>query len=206
MGVEYPPEMVWRAQDLYCIDRLSFDKVAAEIGVAASTLKRWAENFGWQAMRESIAKAQAEIRANKVLARAKTINALMNNPRADMAFAVSALEGLALKEAEAARVAEERAEEREAAKKETISAETITTPQDAISALHKGVDSRLRALLRQPEKIDLKKIQEVQKCFALLSEMQAALPTNAEENTAVKGLSASMHERLVAVLSGKVEI
>ena len=206
MGVEYPPEMVWRAQDLYCIDRLSFDKVATETGVAASTLKRWSENFGWQAMRESIAKAQAEIRANKVLARAKTIEALMSNPRADMAFAVSALEGLALKESEAARAAEERAEEREAARQESISAESITTPQEAISALHKGVDSRLRALLRQPEKIDLKKIQEVQKCFALLSEMQAAQPTEAEDTAARKGLSAEMHEKLLAVLSGKVEI
>lgn len=45
MGVEYSPDIVWKAQELYVIDRLSFAKVAERTGVTATTLKNWAKNL-----------------------------------------------------------------------------------------------------------------------------------------------------------------
>ena len=102
MGQEHAPETVWQAQELYCSDRLSFVRVAEITGVADSTLRRWADTYDWRAKREEIARAEADIRADKVLARSKTLKSLLDNPRADTAFAVSALEKLALKEAELA--------------------------------------------------------------------------------------------------------
>ena len=96
MGTEHAPETVWRAQELYCSDRLSFVRVAEITGVADSTVRRWADTYGWREKREEIARAEADIRADKVLARHKTIKTLLNNPRADTAFAGDGFEHVAV--------------------------------------------------------------------------------------------------------------
>ena len=48
MGWEHEPETVWKAQELYCVDRLSFARVAELTGVSATTLKAWSEKYGWR--------------------------------------------------------------------------------------------------------------------------------------------------------------
>lgn len=189
MGYEHEPETVWRAQELYCVDRLSFDAVAQKVGVASSTLKRWSEKYDWRKKRDEIAEAEASIRADKVMARSKVLKALLDKPRADLAFAVSALEGLAVKEAEAAR------------KGELIAAEqaqniTINTPADAIAALKKGVEQKLSLLLQRPENVDLRAIQEVEKCFALIKQLEAGEALSKTEGTAGGGLTADMTEKI----------
>lgn len=166
MGWEHEPETVWRAQEMYCVDCLSFDKVAEATGVAASTLKRWAEKYSWREKREEIAQAEADIKVDKVLARSKVLKALLENPRADMAFAVSALENLTLKEAEAARAGYD------AQKDELLPSFSIHTPTDAIDALKKSVEQKLALLLTRPAQVDLKSFQEVKNCLALVEELK----------------------------------
>ena len=196
MGQEHTPDTVWKAQELYCSDRLSFVRVAEATGVADSTLRRWADTYGWREKREEIAKAEADIRADKVLARAKTVKALLEKPRADLAFAVSALEAQALKESEAAR--------KGAALAAAEAAPTlcINTPADAIAALRRAVEQKLAALLTRPEAVDLKAVQEVQKCLALVGDMEAALPKGEEKPGSQKGLTAELQERIVAAMTG----
>lgn len=182
MGWEHEPETVWRAQELYCVDCLSFDKVADITGIAASTLKRWADKYGWREKREEIAKAEADIRANKVLARSKTIEALLNNPRADMAFAVSALETLTLKEAEAARAGYNTQQD------EVLPSFSINTPEDAVDALKKSVEQKLAMLLSRPEQVDLRSFQEVKSCLALAEELKTVYAKDGQMKS--DGLSA----------------
>ena len=177
MGWEHEAEIVWKAQDLYCVDRLSFDAVARETGVAASTLKRWAEKYAWQAKREEIAKAEADIRADKVLARARTLKTLLDNPRADMAFAVSALETLAIKEAEIARQNAIRNDSSDLPPEFSVN-----TPAEAVAALRKAIENKLALLLSRPENVDLKAVQEVQKCLALVGQLEAAYGGGAEKD------------------------
>jgi uncharacterized protein YjcR len=200
MGQEHAPETVWKAQELYCSDRLPFLKVAEITGVADSSLRRWADTYGWREKREELARAEADIRADKVLARSKTIKALLNKPDPNMAFAVSALESLALKEAEAARTALERSALDESP------ALAIETPADAVAALKQAIERHLAALLTRPAAVNLKAFQEVQKCLALLQSMQAALPVPANDEQAQKGITAEMHDQIMAVLTGKVEV
>lgn len=200
MGQEHAPETVWKAQELYCSDRLSFVKVADITGVADSTLRRWADMYGWREKREGIAKAEADIRADKVLARAKTVKALLDKPSANMAFAVSALEAQALKEAEAARMLVDRAAQ------EDTPPVVIDTPAAAVAALRKAIELRLNMLLTRPEGVNLKAVQEIQKCALLADEMQKALPADTAEPQGQKGLDEEMYSRLLDVLSGKVEV
>lgn len=196
MGWEHEAETVWRTQELYCIDRLSFDAVARQTGVATSTLKRWAEKYEWRQKREEIAQAEAEIRADKIKARAKTVKALLDKPRADMAFAVSALESQAMKEEEAARKGALLA-----AAGDSAPALSITSPADAIAALRKAVEQKLALLLTRPESVDLRAVQDVQKCLALVSQLEAAQP---EAGDPEGGISASLAERIEAAMRGDV--
>ena len=61
MGWEHEPGTVWRAQELYCLDRLSFERVFEATGVATSTLKRWADKYHWRERREELAQVESEI-------------------------------------------------------------------------------------------------------------------------------------------------
>ena len=96
MGREHEPGTVWEAQDLYCIDRLSFDAVAKKTGVAASTLKRWADRMDWRGKRESIAETESALRVDRVLARSQVLKKLLETGESQDAYAVAALERLAL--------------------------------------------------------------------------------------------------------------
>lgn len=192
MGYEHEAETVWRAQELYCVDRLSFDAVAKAVGVASSTLKRWSEKYDWRKKREEIAEAEAGIRANKIMARSKVIKALLDNPRADLAFAVSALENQALKGAEAARKGELIAANKQA---QSI---TINTPADGIAALKKAVEQKLLWLLQRSENVDLRAVQDVGKSFDLIKQLEAAEALNKTEGTGGDGggLGADLVEKL----------
>ena len=195
MGWEHEAATVWDAQALYCVRRLSFEAVAKATGVACSTLKRWSEKHGWREKRLEIAKAEAEIQADKVIARSKTIKALLETPRADTAFAVAALENLTLKEQEAARLGKIRDVESDSP---TIS---IETPADAIIALRRAIEQRLAMLLSRPENVNYRAVQEVQKCLSLVGQLEASQP---ETENGEAGLSANLVERIIAAMKGEL--
>jgi transposase len=52
MRKDYPWEVRDGAEDLYVLKGLSYEEVAREIGVALSTIKRWAYAYGWQGRRQ----------------------------------------------------------------------------------------------------------------------------------------------------------
>lgn len=110
MGAEHPPEIVWKAQELYCVERLTFSKVAKMLGVSDSTVRRWADRFHWREEREAIAAAESEIRANTVKSRAFALRKLLESETgkevSQVAFAVTSLERLALATARAERKGE----------------------------------------------------------------------------------------------------
>jgi predicted phage tail protein len=198
MGWEHEAETVWRAQELYCVDRLSFDAVARETGVAASTLKRWAEKYCWQAKREEIAKAEADIRADKVLARAAMLKALIATKDPQTGFAVSSLETLAMKEAEVARQGAIRA-----VANDQTPAFSVNTPADVIAALRKAIEQKLALLLTRPENVDLRSVQEVQKCLALVGLLEAAQTAAQPESKGTEGgLPADFVDQIKRVMSG----
>ena len=93
MGREYPTDVLWRAQELYCVDRLSYAAVAEATGVSATTLKSWGQKYSWARRREEIAQAESEIRVNIIKGRQKALEQLLATTdakeAASMAFARS---------------------------------------------------------------------------------------------------------------------
>ncbi|WP_338669761.1 hypothetical protein [Pseudodesulfovibrio methanolicus] len=193
IGREYPPEAVWEAQELYCVARLTFEKVAEETGVAASTLKRWAATYDWRGKREKLAQAEADLAADTILARSVMLKKLIKSQNAQDGFAVSALESLAMKQAEAAR-----AQKLMSAVKQN-ELRPIRTPDEAVAALEEALELKLNGLLQSPEDLDFKAVQEVQKATQLIMELKAKVAPEATTKKA-KTLSANLEARIREII------
>lgn len=180
MGFEHEPETVWQAQEMYCVDRLSFDAVAEKMGVAASTLKRWSEKYGWREKRDEIALAESDIRADFVKARSGMLKKLITDQGAQDAFAVSALENLALAKEKAAR----EGQMAQAAKAPT---REIKTAEDAVDALSEAVSTKLNMMLVDPGTVDFKAIKDLRQAMDMIEQMRPR--TDKEDAPRAKGVS-----------------
>lgn len=192
-GREHQPETVWKAQELYCVARLSYREVAKEAGVAESTLKRWSERYGWREKRDRIAQAEAELRADTIMARSVMLKKLIASQDAQTGFAVASLEALAMRQA----AAERAGKALEAATRNEK--RPIRTAEDAVKALREAIEAKLAMLLAAPEDIDFKAVADVQKALKLVGEMEAAAKP-AEDTAKTKGLSADLEARIREIL------
>lgn len=188
MGREHSPETVFRAQELYCVDRLTFAQVAGAIGVAESTAKRWSETYGWQAKRQEIAQAEADLRADFILGRSKMLKKLIEHGDAQVGFAVAGLEGLAMKQAEALRQGRQ-IENAAAAQARPL--REIKTDADAVAALEEALAIRLNQVLADPARLDLKIVCELRKAIDLVQGMRKGAAKGEQRR---KGLTLEMAE------------
>jgi hypothetical protein len=164
---EHAPEKVWQAQELYCVTRLTFRATAEQVGVAESTVKRWADKHGWREKRDKIAQAECDIRADLVLARSEMVKSLMKSKDAQTGFAVASLESLAMKQAEferAGRVADIVTQNKN---KQPL------TPEETVSALRDAVEAKVMLLLTSPDGVDFKAVADIKKALELLEGMEA---------------------------------
>lgn len=155
-GREHEPETVWRAEEMYCADRMSFARVAEATGVSATTLKTWAQKFGWRRKREEIARAESDIRMDRLTARSRVLKKLLESGDAQDAFAVAALEKLAFQMEEAERRREERrvTEVGNGQPQAPPPEEMPRTDEERVDMLEKMLGARLSALLTcPPEKV-----------------------------------------------------
>lgn len=198
MGWEYPSDTLWKAQELYCIDRLSYQAVAEATGVSATTLKAWGQKYDWAKRREEIARAESEIRINIIKGRKKALEQLLaaTEPKeaAPMAFAVSSLESLALKRMELAASGKIPAGT-------GASRHKVESRADAIAALREAVEMKLGAALADPDKITTATVQDIKRCLDLVGELEASLPKeDAAETENKKGMSENMAESISKAL------
>lgn len=179
MGWEYPSDLIWKAQELYCVDRQSYAAVAEALDVSATTLKTWGQKYGWAQKREELAQAESEIRVNIIKGRQKALEQLLasSEPKeaASMAFAVSSLETLALKRMEMA-AAGKIPDARQPARFK------VGNKAEAVAALRDAVERKLGLALADPDKITTATVQDVKRCLELVAELEASLPKEKEES------------------------
>lgn len=201
MGWEHEPGTVWRAQELYCLDRLSFDRVSELTGVAASTLKRWADKYRWRERRDELAQVESEIRFNTVLGRKAILERLLTaedgKEASQVAFAVASLESLALKQAELA------AAGRIPTFAEPAARPHIATRADAVAALRQAIENKVGMALADPGKINAATIQDVKRCLDLVGELEAGLPREDNDERRGKGLSAENARAIREILGAE---
>lgn len=198
MGREYPTDVLWRAQELYCVDRLSYAAVAEATGVSATTLKSWGQKYAWARRREEIAQAESEIRVNIIKGRQKALEQLLATTdakeAASMAFAVSSLESLALKRQELATAGK-------IPHAANLARRKIVTRADAVAALREAVERKLGMALADPEKISTATVQDIKRCLDLVAELETSLPKESEaEESRKRGLSGNMAQDIYQAL------
>lgn len=202
MGWEHEAETVWKAQELYCVDRLSFERVADLVGVAASTLKRWSEKYDWRNKREEIAQAEAEIRMNTIRGRKAILEQLINakdgKEASQVAFAVSALESLALKQQELA-----------LSGKIPTTADpkklpVIKTRADAVTALKQAVEVKLGFALANPEAVTSAAVDDVVKCLKLVDVLQSTMPRDEIGDAEKGGVSGDLAHQLYKAMGVEI--
>lgn len=199
-GREHAPETVFRAQELYCVDRLTYEKVAEVISkeiepVAVSTLKRWSKTYEWRTKREEIALALSEISANTVLARHKLLKSLVDKPDPQMGFAVSSLETLAMKQAEAARAG------RLAESAAKFELREIRTKEGAIEAMKEAAEMKLNRMLANPGELDFKAVQDVKKVMDYVAQLETE---GQSKRKSTGGLSAEVDRKIQELLGYKI--
>lgn len=181
MGREHPTDTLWKAQELYCVDRLSYAAVAEATGVSATTLKAWGQKYDWARKRAEIAQAESDIRVNTIKGRKKALEQLLKaaEPKeaAQMAFAVSSLESLAMKRMELAATGK-------IPGASTVVRRKITGKADAIAALRDAVEMKLGLALADPEKITTQTVADIKRCLELVGELEASLPKEVEKERA----------------------
>ena len=187
-GREYPPETLWQAQELYCVVRLSYAKLATEMGLAESTLKRWGQQYGWAEKRERIAQAQADIRADTILARSQMLKELLENqqPPGRLCGGETGAPGPGTGQGGARGPAWPRPGRMKLARRQ------INGPAEAAAALREAIEIKLSRLLASPQDVDLKAVN------AIKDAMDAVAEFDGQEKKPVgnKGLSAKDAEMI----------
>jgi len=197
---EHPPETVWQAQELYCVARLPMDEVASQIGVATSTLWRWCNAYGWRDKREQLAQAQAEMRADLVLARSRMIKSLLEDKDPMVGFAVAKLETLAMQQAEAERAGKLAAQTAQAL---AAPRREIRTLADAVAALGEALEVKLNALLAAPDSLDVAGMRDLKGCMDLLTQLKAQHAAEEKAGGKAKGLSRETAELIEKKILGR---
>lgn len=188
---EYPIETVFQAQDLYCVDRLTYDAVSARLGVSVPTLKRWGDKYGWREKREELAEAESQIKFNLTKARAKMLAKVVKDGGAQDAFAVAALENLIIKQQEVAAQLNP--------PKSDYTAVKIESEAMAAELLEEALSRKLGAILAEPESLSLKMLKEFKDALALAREMRG----RADEAVASsKTLTPETEARIKDILAG----
>jgi hypothetical protein len=179
-GREHAPETVFRAQELYCVDRLTYEKVAEVVSdeiepVAVSTLKRWSGKYEWRKKREELAQAQADIAADTIMARSKLLKALLSDPDPQLGFAVSSMETLAMKQAEAARAG------KLAESSAKFELRVIRTKEDAVEAIKEAAELKLNRMLADPAELDFKAVQDVKRVMDYAAALEANIKSGTDD-------------------------
>jgi len=186
---EYPPEKVFEAQALYCVDRLTFEAVAERTGVSVATLKRWSDKYEWRVKRQELAETESQIRVDTLKARATMLAKVVDKGDHFAAFAAAKLEAVALDQAKF---------------KSELAAHPapvkIESPAQAAELLEKALGKKMGALLAAPGTIDLKVIKDLRQALELLNEMKSQASQEISQND---GLSLEIEEKIKAALEGK---
>ena len=159
---EYSFEVIEKAEELYCVDGLTYEQVASEMGIAQSTLKRWGKKYNWAAKREEIRQALSSIRVNTIRLRAELIKNCLDTLKPMDAFAVAKIEEMALKAREI----------KQLEGRDTGVTREIKTREDALQALTEAVEIRINRLLTQPDQVDFKALKDLRQAMDMLQEMR----------------------------------
>lgn len=178
MAEKHAPETVWRAEEMYCVERREAGEIAADTGVSEATVKRWVGKYGWNAKREDLAKITATIRADAVKARAYVLQKLLEaedtKETVQLSYAVSSLEKTALAVEEAARKREAFEKGETAKQVENKNLDTSpATDAERIALLEEALNKQLLFILQNPVTDLAARVRDIKSAMDMLSALRS---------------------------------
>lgn len=95
MGREIDLEIRYRGEEMYIVDGLTFEQVAAETGVSVTQLKNWSAADGWREKREEYRKTRKDLQSTLLTLRRNMAEKAKNDPDPQNIYAFIRLETLA---------------------------------------------------------------------------------------------------------------
>lgn len=185
---EHAVETVLRAEELYCVDGLTFERTAevldAEgVPVAVSTLKRWSAKYGWPAKREELRNALMDIKRNRILLTSQHLSHCLKNLDNPMnIYAAARLQELQLKAEE---LAVKGLGKPVAALSPAGPPRDIATPDDAAQALEEAIQLKLGGMLSDPSKVDLATVKNLRQALDLVADLRRQASAGGERPKAL---------------------
>jgi len=187
---EYSWEVRERAKELYVVDGLTFEQVAADTGVSVTQLKRWSaeekewaeKQFqegesdtglkpvaqDWPEARKEFRLALGVIRRDSTLLRAKLITNALGGGEFKQVLSAAIWE-----KTQAGKKTEDRRPETAPPPSPVPGPPSIIkTPQDAVLALEVVVARRINLMAMQPELLNFNAIKDLQKTLGLIGELK----------------------------------
>lgn len=95
MGREIDLEIRYRGEEMYIVDGLTFEQVAAETGVSVTQLKNWSAADGWREKREEYRRTRKDLQSTLLTLRKNMAERAKNDPDPQNIYAFIRLETLA---------------------------------------------------------------------------------------------------------------
>ena len=150
------------AEDLYVVDGLTLEAIAARLPVSITSLSGWKQEGEWEERRRELARALSDDKREILLLRSRLVKKALKSLAAQDVFAVSHLEA-----------ALARAKRSSAGMPPPLAAREIKTPQDAVNILSEVVELRLNGMVTQPEMLTLAGIKDLKQCLELIENLKA---------------------------------
>lgn len=172
---EHAVETVIRAEEVYCVDGLTFERTAEVLdaegqSVAVSTLKRWSAKYNWPAKREELRTALMDIKRNRILLTSQHLAQCLKNLDNPMQiYAAARLQEIQLKAEELAVKGLGRPA---AMPSPAAPARDIATPDDAAQALEEAIKLKLGRMLSDPAQVDLAAVKNVRQALDLIGDLR----------------------------------
>jgi hypothetical protein len=167
MGAEIDLELRFQAEEQYIAGQVTLEQLAERTGISMTQLGRWCSEEGWREKRREYRKAFADIRRNTVELRRKFVEKALVSLNPMDAFAISALEKLALQ-------AEKSAAGGSAPQPAVPEGGPVfKTAAEAVAVLKGVVEQKLQRMLVTPDAVNLASVKEIQQCLDLLGKMEA---------------------------------
>lgn len=176
MAQEYPAEVREHAEELYCVDGRTFEEISSLTGVAVRTLKDWARTRGWTEKKTKVREALGSIRMNRIMARAALMEKLLETLSAQDAFAVAALENIALKAAKSADAGRPSAKAAPGAGRRRVKNE-----KEAVEALEEALQLKMNAILSAPGELTAEVAKDVKQVLDLIAHLKSRCKAEEDE-------------------------
>ncbi len=151
-----------RAEELFIIDGLTLQEVAGQMAISERTLANWSSEGEWVQRRREYQNAARDIKYYGKMTRLKLIKDAMTSLDPQKIYAFATLERT---------MAGDQRSEVRGQGSEGIVDIAIKTPAEAIAALQKAINFKLVRMLEQPDTLDFKGVQDLQKAMNLVEEM-----------------------------------